>query len=62
MTAPPRRPALTEAAREALRRREAAQATALRENLHRRKQQGRDRDVATAERRVDAADGTQGEG
>ena len=60
MTAPPQRPALTEAAREALRRREAAQAAALRENLHRRKQQSRDRDAATAPP-VEAADRTRGE-
>lgn len=47
MTLPPERPTLTPAAIEALRRREAAQAAALRENLRRRKQQARDRQGAT---------------
>ena len=61
MTALPQRPALTEAAREALRRREAAQAAALRENLHRRKQQSRDRDAAASESPVDTTDRTRGE-
>ena len=47
MAVPPGRPTLTPAAAEALRRREAAQAAALRENLRRRKQQARERDGAT---------------
>jgi hypothetical protein len=61
MAVPPQRPALTEAARDALRRREAAQAAALRENLHRRKQQRRSRDDAAAEPRAEGAGGTPGE-
>ena len=44
MAVPPERPTLTPAGAEALRRREAAQAAALRENLRRRKQQARQRD------------------
>ena len=47
MAVPPERPTLTPAAIEALRRREAAQAAALRENLRRRKQQARERQGAT---------------
>ena len=57
MTVPPQRPALTEAAREALRRREAAQAAALRENLLRRKQQSRSRAAPDAKIAGDAARG-----
>ena len=49
MSVPPDRPALTPAALEALRRREAAQAAALRDNLRRRKQQTRDRVEAARE-------------
>lgn len=49
MSVPPNHPALTPAALEALRRREAAQAAALRDNLRRRKQQARDRVDATRE-------------
>ncbi len=61
MTVRPQRPALTEAAREALRRREAAQAAALRENLHRRKQQSRNRDATDAGIPEEDADRTQNE-
>lgn len=45
MAQPPDRPTLTPPAVEARHRREAAQAAALRENLRRRKQQARSREV-----------------
>ena len=49
MAQPPDRPTLTPPAVEALRRREAAQAAALRENLRRRKQQARSREAPAAD-------------
>ena len=48
MAVPPERPTLTPAALDALRRLEAAQPTALRENLRRRKQQARRREASAA--------------